>query len=490
MFFLFLLIFLIKSKFSLQGFFTIVELTQVRGTLTIPESKVNIIVSRDNDKYCPGDFVNVTNTLTNVGGANVTGDLLSRILDPANAEIYSDSWPNIDLPTGQSDTYNMSYEIQGTETSNSGYKAVGNFSYDSKIANNVSDTFQILPAGIGTFIIGPPPPAGISVTVSPGNFSDNNNLTLYLMDPCQDASVTINHTNLTNSLTGIEEPRITVAFHPDSLILKRKPIEERLKESIVNVSVRSDVGGGKYEGRIYGYADGKQKYTNLTVYVQGIVFNLNVTVLNKQVCAGEKVFAKVNISTNYPDYLDINMSYQIRNFTDAVFDESNETLSVNMSLLMDVNLTVPANAKEGFYRFTTLLGHNLSKVSSEDIFEVIPCVTTTVPSEEGGGGVAIPKPSLPSPILSYNITLNLSTSLLTGIIGNRTSFVASVNNNGTGTVKSIIISIEGIPMRWITSSPYMGEISPGEKMHYLLTINIPKDAEPRIYELKVKATDS
>jgi len=476
---------MIRNRFSLQGFLTIVELTQVKGLLRIPIVDVSIIVQRDKDKYCPGDFVNVTNTLTNIGSVNVTGDLVSRILNQSNLEIYSQSWSDIDLPIEQSDIYNMSYKVKDTDTPSDEYKAVGNFSFDGKISSNTSDTFEILQSGIGDFYRSP---SSISVTILPGDFNQDKSIILWVVNPCEDANVTLSYTNLTNTLTGIEEPGIKVTLHPDSLILTRA---NPLNTSIVNISVRSDVNAGEYKGTIYEYAEDKdgnvqQRYTNLTVYVQGVLFNVNVTVLNKQVCPGDKVFAEVNISTNYPNYLDINMSYQIRNFTDAVFDELNRSLSVNMSLLRNVNLTVPANVKEGFYRFIALLGHNLTRVSSEDIFEVISCITTTTISPEPGPE---PKPSVPVIPLVYNISLNLSTNLLTGIIGNRTSFVATVNNTGTGTVKSIRISTEGIPLGWITSSPYMSDIYPREKQDYLVTISIPEDAEPGTRLLEVKATD-
>ena len=85
--------------------------------------------------------------------------------------------------------------------------------------------------------------------------------------------------------------------------------------------------------------------------------------------------------------------------------------------------------------------------------------------------------------------LRLSTSILTVVTGNRTSFIAFVNNTGTDTVKSVRILIEGIPPDWIIILPLTNDISPGETKEHLVTINVPSNAKTGIYNLNVKATN-
>jgi len=114
-----------------------------------------------------------------------------------------------------------------------------------------------------------------------------------------------------------------------------------------------------------------------------------------------------------------------------------------------------------------------------------PTTTTVSP-----GVPSVPtETTLPTALPEYKITLNLSTDILHVMIGDKTSFVATVNNTGTEKVESIRLSIEWIPLKWISVSPSMSDISPGEKQDYLVMIDIPKDTETGLYELKVKATD-
>lgn len=452
---------------------TIVELTQVKGLLRIPELKCDIIVTRDKNEYCPGNTINVSNVITNVGNKNVIGNLVSRILDPADTTINSTSWTNLDVLIGESRTFNAYYTVQGDETPGGEYKADGNFSFDEKFCYARSNTFWILSSGIGDFDRFR---RNIDVAILPGDF-ESRQIFVWLQHACENATVYLN--------VSLGEPGDWVTFHPDEVPLILIDDTSVINQTIVNITVPPGQNTGIYNGTIYYYVNGQlsEKYTNLTVTVQGLVFKINVTVEKEKVCIGDTIPAKINVTKNTPGFLYVNMSYQIRNSTDAVFDEFNKTFQLNMSSLRNITLTVPNDAKPGYYSFSAFLQHNLTRVRGDDLFEVMECPGEGEAEGEGEGEGELPTP------LSYNISLNLSTNLLTGIIGNKTSFVATVNNTGTGTVKSIRISTEGIPLKWITSSPYRSDISPAEKQDYLVTITIPKDAEPGIRVLKVKATD-
>ena len=87
------------------------------------------------------------------------------------------------------------------------------------------------------------------------------------------------------------------------------------------------------------------------------------------------------------------------------------------------------------------------------------------------------------------LNLRLSKTVLTVITGNRTSFIAFVNNIGTDTVESVNILIDGIPLNWVETTPSMTDITPKQTKEYLVMIKVSNDSETGIYELNVKAAD-
>jgi len=278
-------------------------------------------------------------------------------------------------------------------------------------------------------------------------------------------------------------------FIPNSLILSPGELEE----VIVNISIPSDIDEGSYSGTIYEYAEDEDgnaqiKSTSLIVHVRGLVLKINISlaVERDQACPGESISAFVDIATNHPDYLDVNLTYQILDPDDNVIDQSTENITFNGTTQTNPSFILPNNATLGYYTFMTFIEHNLTRGNAYDMFEVIPCVIT--PPAPTPGAPAVP-PVVPPIIPVYNITLNLSTDILHAIIGEKTSFIASVDNVGTEKVEYIKLSIDGISLRWIAILPYMSDISPGEKQDYLVKMSIPENAEPGVYELKVKATD-
>ena len=92
-------------------------------------------------------------------------------------------------------------------------------------------------------------------------------------------------------------------------------------------------------------------------------------------------------------------------------------------------------------------------------------------------------------IAPAKLLLNLSTDLISVSTGNRTSFVAIVENVGGQQIESVKISIEGISSSWVEATPASINISAKNPQNYLVTIDVPVGTEPGVYELMVKASN-
>jgi len=467
---LILLVLLISvSLYSIKtGWISSETLQYIQVTVAIEQADITVDVPDPPSSlsyYCPGEVVNVSNTIVNSGSSNITGNLLSRILNPNNAEVHSQNWFGIDVQVGENKIYNTLYTVPTNPVVGT-YTAEGNFSYGTKFVYS-NDTFEVR-KGIGNFLVSTD---RISVTIPPGNHTTRN-ITFWLQDACDNTIVFLNTTS--------DIPGNWVNFMPNNVLLT--PFITNLTS--MNISVpKSFITEGTYSGTIFAYANGQVRSIALNVTVSGKAFSLNVTVpsYKKEVCPGEDVPAIIGISKNFPGIVDINMTHQIKDFIGQVYDEENETLQMNDSLETVSVLTAPSTT--GYYTFSSTLQHNSSIVDDSDTFRVIECVAPPPPPLPSRGR------GVPPLVKIYDITLRLSTNLLTVIRGNRTSFIAYVNNTGTETADSIKLSIDGIPMTWIEILPMELSISPGEEKEYLVVIDAPVDAEVKIYRLGVKARD-
>ena len=150
----------------------------------------------------------------------------------------------------------------------------------------------------------------------------------------------------------------------------------------------------------------------------------------------------------------------------------------------NVTINVPSSVPPGIYD----KGNITIKADNQEI--VIPLNITVL----GIGVTTVPEVGAPArriPVITpiRAISLRLSTTVLTATLGNTTSFIAYVNNTGNEEVKAVKISIEGIFSDWISITPSIANIKPGDVQEYLVTIRIPKSARTGIYRLKIKATD-
>jgi len=424
--------------------------------------------------YCPKEFVNITNILENIGVKNVNGNLSTRILDQTSTEIHNKTWSNIDLLVNETESYETNYTVKDND--NAGlYTIHSNFTYET---NSTYSTRQFrINKGIGNFYLSP---SRIEKWIQPGSFDDTGEITLWLEDNCESATVTVNKT--------IGIPGDWVNFTDGEVFL---PLVLPINQITVNITIPSDVSEGDYTGTIYANTDGIKVPIDLIVHVSGIAFTLNLTVPPeyKTVCVEDSVYADVNVEKSTSGPLDVNMTYRIQNST-TVIAESNKTLHIDNTVAQDnPSFTIPSSVEEGIYTFLGTLRYDRTQTESSDVFSVIKCIPTTTISPSGAGapGPAPGPLAIPTPI--YALSLSLSTDVLTAIIGNKTKFIAFVNNTGTETVNSVKVSVEGIPLSWINILPPMNDIRPGQTKEYFVTINVPDDAEPGVYILSVRATD-
>jgi len=415
--------------------------------------------------YCPGEVVNVSNTIVNSGSSNITGDLVSRILNPSSVEVHSQNWFGIDIPISEIEIYNTLYTIPADPVIGT-YTAEGNFSYGQKFSYS-SDTFEVS-KGIGNFLVST---NKISVSISPGNY-DTRNITFWLQDACDNTIVFLN--------TTIGIPGDWVTFNPNNILVT--PFATN--QTIVTITVpESFIIEGIYNGTIFAYANGQVRTIDLGVTVSGEAFNMTVAVpsYKKVVYTGDDIPAIVEISKNFPGIVDVNLTHQIRNFTGYVFREKNETQQMNDTLQTIPVLKAPSIT--GYFVFFTNLQYNSTSVSDSDTFSVIEHEAITPPERIGGGRVTPPKLKI------YDITLRLSTNLLTVIKGNKTSFIAYVNNTGSETLDSIRLLIDGISMNWVEVLPLELSLVLGERKEFLVVIDVPEDAKAGIHRLNVKASN-
>jgi len=322
----------------------------------------------------------------------------------------------------------------------------------------------------------------IPLTIQPGDSKTYYPpLKLRLFRACDNTTVQMD--------TSSGEPGNWTSFNPEKVFLL--PVGEG--ETNITVTVPMDADYGVYYGWIFANAYGgvfhRNVSINLTVIVAPVNFYLKTTIPpdKKEVCQGSDVYAEVNVTKFIPGQVEVNMTYQIL-YNGTVLAETKETLTLNDILNSTIRipiLTVPSDAALDYHTFLSILQHNETWLESSDTFKVKYCIT---PPPTPGPGPGVPTPG-PPPAPVKKLLLNLSTNLLSVVTGNRTSFVATVENVGTQAIESVKISIEGIPSGWIKVIPNIIDIPVDGTQGYLVIINVPSDAETGVYQLKVKATD-
>jgi hypothetical protein len=459
--------------------------------LTVSFLKVNLVTYLDNlvcpDKeplpsYCFGNTIKISNKLENVGNVNATGNLSTSVLNTTPVELQRNEWFFLNVSTGNFIFRNTSYNIRQQDEIGI-FNVSSKFSYDKNYSTQSCEFWVFKDIGYLRTSAGEPPT--IILTIPPGKTSQPPyKLDMWLWLACDNTTVKM--------ITSSNEPGNWVSFSRKEVLVS--PTEPNFTE--ITVTVPNGTNYGIYYGWIYANAYGNLFHNNvtinLTVIVSPVDFYLKTTIPpdKKEVCQGNDIYAEVNITKIAPlGQTELNMTYRIL-YNGSVLDERKEFLVLNdtfNSIIRIPILTVPSNATFDYHTFLAILQYTQTWLESRDTFKVKSCINLPQPSPGGTGLLPTPKPA-PTPI--KKLLLNLSTNILSAVTGNRTSFVATVENVGSQTIKSVKISIEGIPLDWIEIVPTSIDIPVKGTQGYLVMINVPKDAKTGVYQLKIKAIDS
>jgi len=480
---IFLSVFPLFLILFLQFFFVdAVEAITIGAKLTIPAPVyVNLSIFVDDQicpsppkAYCQGETINISNELMNLGGFDISGNLTTKIINSSYDIAFQTNWSDINIPAGETVYKNTSYTIREEDEIDI-YNITSNYTYDSNYSF-ASCSFWVH-KGIGDLLTSEDeflffvPPGKSRVSDPP--------LKLRLYRACDNTTVQLN--------SSYGAPGNWTSFNPQEIFLL--PTGEENSTNIT-VTVPMDTDLGPYYGWVYANADGQLIPINLTVVVTILDFYIKTRIPEdkKEVCLGSDVYAEVNITKVSPaGQVDFNMTYQLLH-DGNVIAEMREPLTLNDTFNSTIRipiLQVPSNAPTGDYTFLSHLEHEQVFYESADEFKVKACIVPQPPEEEGGG---ISPPAGPS--TKKQLILNLSTNLISVTTGNRTSFVATVENTGNTAVKDVKISIEGITSDWIETIPPVMTIPDKGTQGYLVMINIPSNAKTGVYKLKVQATDS
>ena len=432
-----------------------------------------IDVYTDKSSYCPPEIVNITTRLENRGNIGVLGNLSTEVLDPYGVYFLGNSWENVTLGPGYVNYFNITYQVTENDTAGI-YTVKSNFSYDQDY-KYAEANFRIK-QGIGTLVASPP---SIEETVMPGD-TIVKKLYFWLLYPCYGTNVYLN--------TSTGPPGDWVIFSSNPIWLS--PETWNVTTVYIYIDLPWNTTPGDYEGSIHAYADGQHLVIPLIIHVQPTpIFDVITEVLPeyKDVCNGDDVKARVTITKVFPaETLDVNMTYRIE-MDGVTYDERKETIAVTTSVERYVTLRVPSDAEEGFYLFSSTLDYQNNQsvfIYSYDQFYVRYCPPTPTPvyppSRPRRPAVEVIKPK-------PKLELKLSKYRLYSIVGEKKSFIAYVTNFGEDLTRSVRLDIRGVPIQWITITPHRSNIPLNETEEFVVAINIPKDAEEKIYYLKIKA---
>jgi len=487
-FFLILLFFFLVIFIISKSLIKVADAASVSGKLRVPPPfAVQLSVLIDNEicpvrSYCLGDIVKITNKLENVGYTNITGNLSTSIFNTTNQIIHNKKWSNIDLTVGKIEYLNTNYTIQGKEERGT-YNIKSNFTYYGNLTE-LTCSFEVK-KDIGIlqrFVFPPFPPDKIVDTLQPGRTNIYPSAIQFLIDKACNST-----TAILNKTIGI--PAEWISLSQDEIYL----FPDSPNSTDVNITIPSNIPEGVYDnGTIFAYVFSNGGYQtvqiglNITVSYNDFLMKVTVPNENKRICQGGHVNAIINLTKIYPPgEVNANLTYQILYNNWTVYSEKTDyNLSIiDNETIIPYSMVVPPST--GDYIFLARLEKNLTLAQNYDTFEVISCPTTTeLPPGISGGRKEEPQISQ-----IYKIVLNVSDEILSVITGNKTSFIASVNNTGTDVAKSIRIVVDGVPSEWVSVFPSINNIYPGDIGRYLVVIDVPKNATPGIYNLNVKAKD-
>ncbi|MCX8179027.1 MAG: NEW3 domain-containing protein [Candidatus Aenigmarchaeota archaeon] len=460
----------------------LIFINSVQAASSVMNSSVglfpNILIDArpSSSSYCPGDVINITNNVTNIGNNQTVFRLDQKIFDQYSVLYTNETWYNQQILPMQQNFYYMTKLVGDNEIAGM-YTVITNLT--SPINSTLHETNFRIKQKYGTLVSSP---SFIEKTVFPGDFIVED-LYLWLLFPCYGTNVRLNVTgDISNWVYFSANP---VYLSPETWNYTR-------------IGVFIDLPWNTIPRDYTGYIIAEIKnevtmYIPVTIHVQTTaIFDVQTEVISqhKEVCQGSDVTAKVNLLKVFPpEPIDVNMTYIIE-YAGNKYSERRETIAVLDTLEKFVTLKLPLNSPEGIYTFYSILDVSTSNwavnISSSDTFNVVLCQQPPpVAGGTPGGGQSFPLEE------KKEIFLNVSRYKITGIVGNLSSFFVTVKNNGMQDVTNIKLQIDGIPLEWITVSPYkVDKIDKGQSADFVVFIKTPLDAKTGVYPFSIKAKNS
>lgn len=460
----------------------IIFFNSVQAASSVMNSSVGLFpnilidVKSSSSSYCPGDIINITSNVTNIGNNQTTFKLEQKIFDQYSAVYTNYTWFDQQILPMQQSFYYLTKLVEDSDTAGM-YAVITNLTYP--LNSTIYETNFRIKQKYGTLVSSP---SFIEKTVFPGDFTVED-LYLWLLFPCYGANVVLN-------VTG--EVADWVYFSTNPVYLS--PETWNYTRIGVFIDLPWNTIPRDYTGYIIAeIQDEVTMYIPVTIHVQTTaIFDVQTEVIsqNKEVCQGSDVTARVNLLKVFPpEPIDVNMTYIIE-YAGNRYVERRETIAVLDTLEKFVTLRLPAQSPEGIYTFYSILDTSTANwavnISSSDTFNVISCQQP--PQFSGGtpgGGQSFPLEE------KKEISLNVSRYKITGILGNISSFMATVKNNGSQEITNIKLEVDGLPLEWITVSPYkIDKLGRGQSADFVIFLKTPLDAKTGIYPFSVKARNS
>ncbi|MEM5834902.1 MAG: hypothetical protein QXQ69_03585 [Candidatus Aenigmatarchaeota archaeon] len=431
--------------------------------------KENVFLSlyTDKDSYCEPELVNITNAIENKGNLEASGNLTTKIFNPDNQEIKSQTWQVL-VRGAEIKHFITNYSVKASDSPGI-YTIKSNFSYNNEY-KYAETTFRIK-KGIGTLVVSP---LEIEKTLKPGSTIEEK-IYLWLLYPCYGTNATINKSSgLPGDWFNLSKEKVYL------------PASGEAQNFTLTVTVPKDVNG-TYVGYVYVSAENQVKTVKVTLNVNAsAIFELKLEVPQekKEVCQGDEVYARVNITKIFPeDEVEVNLTYRILDSNRNVVRESRETLSIISNLIRLPSFST--SNLLGYYTFQAVLEYKEIQVLASDIFRVNYCAP-----QPPGPGISVPAPTpSPPPEIIKRLELNVSDKRVVVISGNQSGFIATVKN--LGAQKELVkILIEGIPLEWVRIIPENVSLPPEETYNFLVLIKAPKEVEDKVFYLSVMASNS
>jgi len=442
--------------------------------LSVGGYEVELTIYSVQTSFCPGEQAIIINTIENVGLYDTSGNLTTSVFDPSSHEIFSEDWDNVDLVIDESKNFEISLDFS-SENDTGLYTIQSSFIYED-FTSDASRTIRFK-KGIGTLTASPPQ---IEKTISRGD-SNTQTINMWLRNACNNTNVTIEKSS--------GDPGAWVSLSSDNVFLT----PNILNTTILNITVPINTTIDDYLGQITLTADGQTIIIPLIIHVikRDIEINVIINAPENYVCLGNIANASVNITkSNIEGEVTLNVTYQILDSDFVIVANSSEQVLINDSVTRYPSLTIPFSSSAGYHTYLVLVQYEEKTEQSSDIFEVRDCRPTTTTIAGGGSGGGGGGPAARGPTPNYSMNIEVSTDIISSIVGSRETLLATVSNTGNVDLKSVKLSVEGVPSTWIRMIPNGIDIPYSRSQEYLLVLNIPSNAASGTYEMKIKAANS